>query len=401
MKKAIDYHNSGKKSIRLLVGTVSVGLILSAAACTAGGKGSGQDSQEIELIQPQGYGVVTEKVQKRDIRVMSISSASLTVTSEDLAFSGDGRFEKYEVSLGEFVEEGRVLARLITSDQEKEIEESRKRLEKLTSEYATDNQMTELDLAILRQEIADYAGHGMTAQVNIATNQLNKHMMEYQIEKDRQQEELSELQKRIDELTEEISHAELKAPCDGTVVSRLDLRYGGSITADTLVISFAPSGNKYSEGGTPSYEPDQFRIVTSAGDFVTERYLKKQCVDYYALIDGERVELDYIPYTEDQSKAYSLAKLKKPTVYSIRDAGDLELRLGDYVTICYINDQALDTPAVTTDVLLREGRTYYVYVMDPEGNQKRRDVEVGISNGIYTQILSGLEEGDVVYVQNK
>ncbi|MBO4390550.1 MAG: hypothetical protein J5825_06805 [Lachnospiraceae bacterium] len=397
MKTSFEYRKK-KQGVRLLAGVLSAGMILSLSACSTGEKGS--ESEMIELIEPQGAGVVTETVQKRDLRVMSTSSASLTVSSEDLSFSGDGRFDKYEVSLGEFVKEGTVLARLITKDQEKEIEDSEKKLEELTADYASANQMTELDIAIARQEIAEYAGAGMAAQVNIATNQLNKRLVEYQIEKDRQQEELTELQTRIEELRESISHAELVAPCDGTMVSRRDLRYGGNVSAETLVISFAPSGEPYQEGTKPVYHEDQFRIVTSAGDFVTERYLTKQCVDHYALIDGKRLELEYIPYSEDQSKAYSLAGLKKPTVYAVKDAGDCTLEVGDYVMVCYVTDQVLDTVAVSKDALLREGRTYYVYVLE-NGEQKRRDVEIGITNGIYTQILSGLEEGDVVYVQNK
>ena len=399
MKKKMKSYFIGKRSVRLLAGVMSAGMLFSLTACSDSA-GSAK-KEEIELIEPQGVGVATETVMNRDIRVMTISSAALSVASEDLTFSGDGRFDRYEVSLGEYVEKGRVLARLITSDAEKEIEDSEKRLEELTADYATDNQMTELDLAIARQEISDFAAHGMTSQVNIATNQLNKRMVEYQIEKDRQQEELTALQTRIEELKDQIAHSELVAPCDGTVVSRLDLRYGGNVSAETLVLSFAPSGSSYSEGASPTYRQDQYRIVTAAGDFVTERYLDKQCVDYYALIDGERLELEYVPYTEDQSKSYSLANLKKPTVYKIRDAKDASLTVGDYVMVCYVNEQVLDTPAVSKDVLLREGRKYYVYLVDAEGNQRRQDVEIGITNGIYTQILSGLKAGAVAYVQNK
>ena len=51
-------------------------------------------------------------------------------------------------------------------------------------------------------------------------------------------------------------------------------------------------------------------------------------------------------------------------------------------------------------VIEKDGK-FYVYYKTPEGEMELKEVEVGIDNGINIEILSGLEEGDTIYLASR
>lgn len=81
------------------------------------------------------------------------------------------------------------------------------------------------------------------------------------------------------------------------------------------------------------------------------------------------------------------------------DAGS-DVRSGMSVEVTILNQQALDTPSLSLDALsYDEYNRPYVYQKDAEGLMKAVPVETGISDGKNIQILSGVEDGGLVYYQ--
>ena len=71
---------------------------------------------------------------------------------------------------------------------------------------------------------------------------------------------------------------------------------------------------------------------------------------------------------------------------------------GMQVTVTVPQEEALDAVVLKADALSFDMRNQaFVYVQDENGEMIRREVEVGVSNGNYTEIRSGLEEGETVY----
>ena len=51
--------------------------------------------------------------------------------------------------------------------------------------------------------------------------------------------------------------------------------------------------------------------------------------------------------------------------------------------------------------IIEENGRFYVYYKTPTGEMERKEVEIGIDNGVNIEILSGLEEGDTIYLASR
>ena len=73
---------------------------------------------------------------------------------------------------------------------------------------------------------------------------------------------------------------------------------------------------------------------------------------------------------------------------------------GMQVTLSIPQEEARDVVVLKMDALsFDETNSAYVWMYNDEGMLERVDLEVGVSNGNYVEIVSGLSEGDVVYVE--
>ncbi|MDR2606105.1 MAG: hypothetical protein LBC38_02340, partial [Oscillospiraceae bacterium] len=179
---------------------------------------------------------------------------------------------------------------------------------------------------------------------------------------------------------------EITAPFDGTVINIAELGFGNYI---------APRG--------------AFIWLADMAD------LSIQCFDaamHDALLHSKRVTADFgsgeqpieaIPYTNQELLAFSLENKTPPPRFRLL-SGTLStenrvlLRVyGDSrQDVLTLIPNAVRDDAVTADGVTTHNRFVYI---DENGVSARREVKVGLSSEIAVEILSGLEEGDKVYVQ--
>lgn len=69
--------------------------------------------------------------------------------------------------------------------------------------------------------------------------------------------------------------------------------------------------------------------------------------------------------------------------------------------VIFVTKQKEDVVYVSRKAVMEENGSYYVYYKTPAGEMERKEVETGMDNGIYIEILSGLEEGDTVYLASR
>ncbi len=73
---------------------------------------------------------------------------------------------------------------------------------------------------------------------------------------------------------------------------------------------------------------------------------------------------------------------------------------GMQVTVSIPKEEAKDVVVLKMDALSFDAfNSAFVYVMNEEGAMEQRYVEVGVDNGNYVEIKSGLEDGESVYVE--
>ncbi len=145
--------------------------------------------------------------------------------------------------------------------------------------------------------------------------------------------------------------------------------------------------------------------VIAVGD-LSRKYLKCDYIsqsvlngaeEIYAVIRGRRHEIRNIPLGAGE---YTRLTNLGETVYStfeIEDDGDVTV--GDFAVIVVIEDCRRDVLAVPDDAVSRSGMQHYVYVKDGE-NSVKTPVTIGMSDNVYTEIRSGLSQGDQVLVKN-
>lgn len=78
-------------------------------------------------------------------------------------------------------------------------------------------------------------------------------------------------------------------------------------------------------------------------------------------------------------------------------------RLFDGMTaeITFVEASATDVLYVSQKAIVEETDGNYVYVKDPSGARKLQKVTCGFSNGTAVEIISGLEEGQTVYIRSR
>lgn len=69
--------------------------------------------------------------------------------------------------------------------------------------------------------------------------------------------------------------------------------------------------------------------------------------------------------------------------------------------IVFVTEQKEDVLYISKKAIVTENGKSYVYYKTPAGERELKEVETGIHNGIYIEILSGLEEGDTIYLASR
>ncbi len=82
--------------------------------------------------------------------------------------------------------------------------------------------------------------------------------------------------------------------------------------------------------------------------------------------------------------------------------GDTALLYGGMTAdIIFVTEQKEDVLYISKKAIIEENGKFYVYYKTPTGEMERKEVEIGIDNGVNIEILSGLEEGDTIYLASR
>lgn len=112
-------------------------------------------------------------------------------------------------------------------------------------------------------------------------------------------------------------------------------------------------------------------------------------IDVYAIIHGKRYEVEYQALTSEE---YKRLQSRDGTVYSaftVLDPDD-SVGYGDFGTIVIVKDRHDNVMAVPSECLSKDDSGSYLYVYDGS-KYVATYVKTGMSDGLYTEILSGLE----------
>jgi hypothetical protein len=118
----------------------------------------------------------------------------------------------------------------------------------------------------------------------------------------------------------------------------------------------------------------------------------------YAIKDGKRYELQYVPYADGE---YERKKAKEEGVYTYFEImnPDESIQFGEDIKLITVEEHREDVLIVPSDcVHIRDGKPS-VY-LDNNGKKELTFVETGLEDDVNTEVLSGLREGDKIYASN-
>lgn len=367
-------------------------LAVAAALTICGCGGETPDVREEEVksvaINPLQQ-VQTVQVGLGDVKRRDIYEGIISPYMEELCFPENGIFLEYRVSLGDTVRRGDTLAVTDVSAYREQAESLQEQIDELTQKYVYEIATRDNSLKICELELeetyklidhTEYMKDNYT-QLCINAGNLVSRMDRLELEKKHLTEnyelELPYLQEQLADCQKKMRSNVIKAPFSGTVVELQPAVSGNRVSKETPMVVLA----------------DTTRYL-AVGDYVTRRDAEK-AERIYVFMNGEEYEAEYIPMDQ---KVYSALMAKQLTPYSSFELHPSEpLEYGHMVCIVVQHEsrwQVLVAPGLAVQ---QEGARKYCYRKGPQGREKVY-LETGLYDGLNYEVLSGLQEGDEVYI---
>ena len=242
-----------------------------------------------------------------------------------------------------------------------------------TTVIATEVMVTENEFVEEGQVLVKIAGNDVTESIQIKIDSINKLY-----------DEIEKIYKKIDKVTELTSKMMVTAPTDG-MVAYVNYRAGDEIIANE-------QSDQWSLQLMDVYNTDEMNIYTTVSDldvlYVSQDAPVTVTVDALPgeTFNGKVMRLDQ--YTDRDGK----------TVYNVQISveGREGLRPG-MNTNCFVDSgESLDTLLVPIEAIFEENGKQKVEILLGENQVEIIDIETGLMNDMFVEVLSGLEEGQLV-----
>ena len=342
-------------------------VLLLMCMCIFTACGSDEEVQEdIPLLEPANAKVETTYVSRMDISQVELHDGAVIPSFDEFSFDVNGYLYGVFVEPGDKVYKGDVLAGLVGHDHqtilnlEDEIEKLEENNEKLFAGY-------DLDLEVTRLNGGDIA----------------EKTLEIKQKKELAEFELKQKKERLAKLKEtDIGYVCIVAPYDSVVVAASSANANSYISKGTAVVAL-------DNGKAP---------MITCNYFISESAYSKE-YSCYAVVRGQRLELNYIPYTKNELKVIVNNGLSPATKFEIADLKDEELYVGDYASVIEVKNFKADVLAIPQNAVYQDATGEFVYEIK-DGERIRRPVILGISDNANVEVLEGLEEGACIYVKS-
>lgn len=342
-----------------------------------------------ELLVPVNTVDNTEVATYRDIFDVKTYSANVSLDYKVLAFSQDGTFDTYKVAIGDNVKKGQVLASLSDELYENELEQLQQSYDDLQSNYQDNKKLKELEFKIIKEKLKAEEKKLKNAKeedktqikYNIEKLKIDRKNIEDEIaiSKSGYDADVKIYKNKIQLLKDKMSSNDIVAPFDGIIAYEEKIERGSFINSETPIMRILDTSQKY---------------ITCEMSLVS---MVENSSKYYAVINGKQYDLKYKMASVNDAQN-SLGFFNVNCKFTLVNEDD-SLQLGDSGLIYFFLKNKENVLSVTNDAIYSEGMNkFYVYCIND--NQKEKVyVETGLVTALYTEIKSGLKEGDVVVVE--
>ena len=363
-----------------------LGLALSVMLAACGNKNTEKTAPE--LLEPAMSISNTVKVEKGSISNSKMYKGEIIPYTEENSFDKAGSVETVFVREGDRVKKGDKLAVLIGGIDNGEKKDIENQLASYKKNCSVENLEAEYDIKIMKLE-KDMLAEDMKNAKGAEKKKMKK---EYDIKiadikiaeqnlvntKELQAIEIKELERKRDSLNTDIDSYYLYASMDG-IVSFVAVNNNDMVEKGVLAVAIS----------------DESRLHVRTEYVLQSEYMgaKRSYIQYGDnTYDVEMRDIDITQVKEQLSMGIPVS-----SYFDIKNP-DKNLKIGDCIDLNLETDNSDDTLYLPINAVYVENEQAYVYLYK-DGRRIKTDVEQGISNSTYVEILSGVEEGDDVYVK--
>lgn len=371
-----------KKYMRILSGFILGVFLTGIAGCSAK-----EEAVPVpELIDPVGVDVDTAVVKKMDLSSINSYQGEVVPDMKGVYFANSGQVGSVKVEIGDRVKKGQLLATL--SGSETDVKSLREDLASQLDENTELNEsakskITQMGIELKKIKKQREKAKNAKEKGNLKKQQIAKEeeikteKLRLKMQKETQNQHIRELKSDIQSAIETTRMNKLYAPVNGEIITK-NLAPGDFVTGGVSVLTIA--------------DMEKTKIYT---EYIGSSVLEKAS-GYVATINGKQ----YTVTAEEQEITQldiEMGNLPTGTYFNFKK--DRHVSVGDSVVLEFYNNAADDALVIPTNAVYKGKGEHYVYRMDGDA-RKKVTVTTGTVTDAYTQILRGLKEGDVVYVQD-
>ena len=355
---------------------------------------------------------LTETVKKQDLEVTILADGKLEASQQvEVGAQVSGQIKKLHVDLGDTVKKGQLIAEIDDLPQLNAVKDSEARLKNVeASKVAKQAQIVNARITLQRQQNLIRQKATTQSEVDIA----EANLLVLEAELDALDAQIAQAKISLDTAQLDLTYTKIIAPIDGVVVATV-VKEGQTVnsvqTAPTIVkIADLDTMNikaqiseaditKIQPGmtayftilGQPknrypalleSTEPAPEKFQTTTGNTATT--VSTEAIYYNGILKVDNK--DHLFRIDMTTQVYIVVdsvkdKLVIPTMATRFKPSTIDLPTND--------DQAKDRKK-------RDNKEAYVWIQDSNGSISPRKVTLGISNNIYTEVISGLNGDEQV-----
>ena len=370
-----------KRNIRARISAVLISAQILSLLTLMTGCGS-KDGDIPALQEPVSANVSYRPVGKRVVGKKEIMYGKV-VPREYPCFTKDGvDLAEINVAVGDYVNEGDVIATAVSVNDEA-IKALNNQIASLSRQRTNKKEVSDKTLEKLEYEkrIEEYL------QDNDGVQQKEKEIAK---ENEDQRYNLSLIDKRISAAKAEI--ADLQKQSEAEVFTA---PYSGYVT---FVKDFSQS-NHVEPNENIAVVADMDELYIESSEKTIDNYAFEDYENKWTYLNGKKVYFTERRYTQEE---VSCAKAIKANPYMQFEIPGEKLTIGTNMVLYFMDSDDSEKLVVGNDSIYRNNEEEFVYVKGAEGSNsdEKRVVKLGVSDENYTEVLSGLDEGELVYYSN-
>lgn len=356
---------------------ISIGILFSLIVTGCSG-----ETETPELIEPVVNNQSFRPVERGDVGNTVVKLADVVPEEYCHFMKQSTRILEIFVDIGEYVEEGTILA---TTDMT-EIKET---LEQKNAELSLQNTLSANKEKIFREQQRELNLKKEACREQGDKSGVKEYDTQIAIAKENERYDQllakhnqTVLQEEIAELKEGMEEGTIKARHAGYVTYVKDLSETDTVDSMENVVIISDYNELHLELADDLFS-DFYRQDISRYDQI------------YTEIGGTKYTVRPFDYTNAQMLAIQSAKLYPRIRLEVEDVTS-GMQPGDKLPVYFSQNQKQNVLKIGTDSLYNEGDNYFVYVQNGEKKEKR-EIQIGYKNDLYVEVTGGLKEGEWVF----